>query len=316
MPTDTVYGWPHGRTTSTAVQSVYRAKGRPEGMHLPVLAASLEQVRGLGVAFGARGAALARRWWPGPLTLVFGFRPRRRPVRIGWTAGTRSRCGSPTTTSCGRCCGRPGCSSSPAPTRTGRPRHAAAPRWPPRSGLGSPDWVDLVVDGGALTEVPSTLVNVRGPEPCVEREGRHLAATPSRNDALSAVRREQRLLLAIETSCDETAAAVGRRHSRCASSVVASQIDLHAGFGGVVPELASHAHVEMITPIVERALTDAGWHGARSRRGRGHRGTGAGRAHSWWASPPPRRSPSAGACPVVAVNHLEGHLASVYLADR
>ena len=70
-----------------------------------------------------------------------------------------------------------------------------------------------------------------------------------------------RTLLAIETSCDETAAAVVDETLSVRSSVVASQIDLHAAFGGVVPELASRAHLETVTPIVERALDEAGVQG-------------------------------------------------------
>lgn len=65
------------------------------------------------------------------------------------------------------------------------------------------------------------------------------------------------LVLGIETSCDETAAAVVR-DGRVLSSVVASQTELHEQYGGVVPELASRAHLERITPVVSRALTDAG----------------------------------------------------------
>ena len=65
-------------------------------------------------------------------------------------------------------------------------------------------------------------------------------------------------LLAIETSCDETAVAVVDETLSVRSSVVASQIDLHAAFGGVVPELASRAHVETISAIVDRALAEAG----------------------------------------------------------
>ena len=65
-------------------------------------------------------------------------------------------------------------------------------------------------------------------------------------------------ILAIETSCDETAAAVVSETYEVRSSVVASQIDLHAEFGGVVPELASRAHVELITTLVDQALADAG----------------------------------------------------------
>ena len=76
VPTDTVYGLAARPADADAVQAVYRMKGRPEGMHLPVLAASVAQVRALGVAFTPGAEALARRWWPGPLTLAFGFAAR------------------------------------------------------------------------------------------------------------------------------------------------------------------------------------------------------------------------------------------------
>ncbi len=66
------------------------------------------------------------------------------------------------------------------------------------------------------------------------------------------------LILGLETSCDETAAAVVEDGRRVRSSVVASQVELHAPFGGVVPEIASRAHVELVHPIVTRALDDAG----------------------------------------------------------
>ena len=59
-------------------------------------------------------------------------------------------------------------------------------------------------------------------------------------------------ILAIETSCDETAAAVVEDGRTVKSSVVSSQIDLHAGFGGVVPEVAGRAHVDLLTPVVGR----------------------------------------------------------------
>ena len=65
-------------------------------------------------------------------------------------------------------------------------------------------------------------------------------------------------VLGIETSCDETAAAVVVDAHRVLSSVVSSQVDLHARFGGVVPEIASRAHVELLTPVVARALVEAG----------------------------------------------------------
>jgi len=77
--------------------------------------------------------------------------------------------------------------------------------------------------------------------------------SPSQNQPGKTVR-----ILAIETSCDETAAAVVDDGHRVVSSVVSSQVDVHARFGGVVPELASRAHVELIVPIVTEALGLAG----------------------------------------------------------
>ncbi|MBP3700634.1 MAG: tRNA (adenosine(37)-N6)-threonylcarbamoyltransferase complex transferase subunit TsaD [Lachnospiraceae bacterium] len=65
------------------------------------------------------------------------------------------------------------------------------------------------------------------------------------------------LILAIESSCDETAAAVVRNGREVLSNVISSQIDLHTLFGGVVPELASRKHIEKINQVIERALTDA-----------------------------------------------------------
>jgi len=69
-------------------------------------------------------------------------------------------------------------------------------------------------------------------------------------------------VLGIETSCDETAASVVRLdaggRSEVRSSVVASQVAQHAPFGGVVPEVAARAHVELIEPVAARALAEAG----------------------------------------------------------
>jgi N6-L-threonylcarbamoyladenine synthase len=67
-----------------------------------------------------------------------------------------------------------------------------------------------------------------------------------------------RRVLGIETSCDETAAAVVDDGTAVVSSVVSSQIDLHARYGGVVPELAGRAHVELLTPVLAQALDEAG----------------------------------------------------------
>src|SRR5882762_8907721 len=63
--------------------------------------------------------------------------------------------------------------------------------------------------------------------------------------------------LALETSCDETAAAVFTDEPRVLSSVVASQLDLHARFGGVVPEVAARAHLRQLLPVIDQALKQA-----------------------------------------------------------
>ena len=69
---------------------------------------------------------------------------------------------------------------------------------------------------------------------------------------------ERELILGIETSCDETAAAVVANGRDVLSNIVSSQIDIHAKYGGVVPEVASRAHVKMMTPVVAEAMSEAG----------------------------------------------------------
>ncbi|NBO67316.1 MAG: tRNA (adenosine(37)-N6)-threonylcarbamoyltransferase complex transferase subunit TsaD, partial [Actinobacteria bacterium] len=66
------------------------------------------------------------------------------------------------------------------------------------------------------------------------------------------------VVLGIETSCDETAAALVMGGNDVLSSVVASQLDVHARFGGVVPEIASRAHLESITPVIDEAIAKSG----------------------------------------------------------
>ena len=66
-------------------------------------------------------------------------------------------------------------------------------------------------------------------------------------------------ILGIETSCDETAAAVVQDGTRILSNVVVSQIDIHATFGGVVPEVAARSHIEAILPVIDEAVKPVGW---------------------------------------------------------
>ena len=65
-------------------------------------------------------------------------------------------------------------------------------------------------------------------------------------------------VLGIESSCDETAAAIVEDGRRILSSAIASQVEIHHQYGGVVPELASRHHIEAIVPVVDQAIRDAG----------------------------------------------------------
>src|SRR5271163_1554885 len=116
-------------------------------------------------------------------------------------------------------------------------------------------------------------------------------------------------VLGIETSCDETAAAVVDGGTTIVSSVVSSQIDLHARYGGVVPELAGRAHVELLTPVLAEALAEAG----SDASGRGIDAVavthGPGLIGSLLVGVAEAKALSlAWGVPMVGVNHLESHL--------
>jgi N6-L-threonylcarbamoyladenine synthase len=121
-------------------------------------------------------------------------------------------------------------------------------------------------------------------------------------------------VLAIETSCDETAAAVVADGTKVLSSVVSSQVDLHARYGGVVPEIASRAHLELLPEVVAEALLEAGVEGdgldaIAATAGPGLIGAllvgvSAAKAYSL-----------AWDVPYVAVNHMEGHLFASFIEE-
>jgi N6-L-threonylcarbamoyladenine synthase len=121
-----------------------------------------------------------------------------------------------------------------------------------------------------------------------------------------------RLILGIETSCDETAAALVTDEGEIRSSVVSSQAELHARYGGVVPEVASRRHLELVTPVIREALSDADATLEDVDRIAVTQGPGligallvglaAAKAVAW-----SRR------LPLVPVDHLDGHIASLYL---
>jgi len=120
------------------------------------------------------------------------------------------------------------------------------------------------------------------------------------------------LVLAIETSCDETAAAVVRDGREILSSVVSSQIAVHAEYGGVVPEIASRKHLEMIAPVISQALSDAAVtlpdiEGIAVTRGPGLSGAllvGLSTA---------KAMAFARGIPFVGVHHIEGHIFAGFL---
>ena len=120
------------------------------------------------------------------------------------------------------------------------------------------------------------------------------------------------MLLGLETSCDETAAALITREGRILANVVSSQADLHAQYGGVVPEVASRRHLELVTPVIREALRDAGAElddvelvGVTTGPGLIGAllvGVAAAKAIAW-----------ARRLPLAPVDHLDGHVAALYL---
>jgi N6-L-threonylcarbamoyladenine synthase len=120
------------------------------------------------------------------------------------------------------------------------------------------------------------------------------------------------VILGIETSCDETAAAVVDEDGRILSNVIASQADLHAEYGGVVPEVASRRHLELVTPVIREALGEANARLDDVEKIAVTQGPGligallvglaAAKAIAW-----SRR------LTLVPVDHLQGHVASLYL---
>ena len=122
------------------------------------------------------------------------------------------------------------------------------------------------------------------------------------------------VILGIETSCDETAAAVVVRAADVRSNVVSSQVEIHARFGGVVPEVASRAHVESIMPVVEEALTEAGLTGAGIDAVAATHGPGLVGALLVGVSAA-KAMALVWDVPFVAVNHLEAHLYAAFLEE-
>jgi len=121
------------------------------------------------------------------------------------------------------------------------------------------------------------------------------------------------IILGIETSCDETSAAVVANGRKVLSNIIASQINLHAEYGGVVPEIASRKHVELILPVIDSALREAGIalddvHAVAVTYGPGLVGAllvGVTAAKAIAAALDK---------PLIKVHHIEGHIAANYIS--
>jgi len=122
------------------------------------------------------------------------------------------------------------------------------------------------------------------------------------------------LVLGIETSCDETAAALVLGGADVVSSVVSSQVDLHASFGGVVPEVASRAHLELLGPVIARAVVEAGVDERRIDAVAATIGPGLIGALLVGVSTA-KALALAWDVPFIGVNHLEAHLYAAFLDD-
>jgi len=171
LPTDTVYGLAVLPGMPSSLERVFELKGRPPSFHLPILMGGMHQLDALGIDDGEAARRLAERFWPGPLTIVTGFDPHR--PRPAWLAGRHEVAlripDYPLVRETAEAAGPLLVTSANAhgtPTRRVAAEAAA-------SLLGT---VDLVVDGGTLSPVPSTLVNVRRKPPRIERQGAIAAA--------------------------------------------------------------------------------------------------------------------------------------------
>lgn len=141
------------------------------------------------------------------------------------------------------------------------------------------------------------------------RAGRAFAL-PTSLEIIFLKQQKRMIVLGIESSCDETAAAIVRDGREIVSSVISSQIETHKRFGGVVPELASREHLEKIVPVVEEAFTRAG---VDKRELDGIAVTvGPGLVGSLLVGVSYAKAMAfALAKPIIGVNHIEGHIYSV-----
>lgn len=155
--------------------------------------------------------------------------------------------------------------------------------------------------------------NMTAAEPAAEPAFAELSfAKPASTDPASAD--PPSAVLGIETSCDETAAAVVKDGFEVLSSVVSSQVSLHRKYGGVVPEVASRAHIEQLLPVVDTALREADISARDIAAVAATAGPGLVGALLVGVSAAKAFSLAWGV-PFIAVNHLEGHIYGAFLEE-
>jgi len=131
----------------------------------------------------------------------------------------------------------------------------------------------------------------------------------------SKIEEVSQLILAIESSCDETAAAIIEDGRKVLSNIVASQIDIHAEYGGVVPEIASRKHVELILPVIDKAIKEAEIEKGEINAVAVTKGPGLIGALLVGVST--AKAIAFGLnVPLIGVNHLEAHISAIHLENE
>ena len=171
LPTETVYGLAAKPGTASSIRRIFELKGRPRELNLPVLIGSTDQLTELGVDFNETARRLANAFWPGPLTIVMGFRPdRARPAWLSGRVEVAIRLPAFQLL-------RTVANTAGPILLTSANGHGTGPKDVAREAVdslhGTPDFV---VDGGTLASTPSTIVNTRRSPARIERMGAITAA--------------------------------------------------------------------------------------------------------------------------------------------
>ncbi|MCP4657424.1 MAG: threonylcarbamoyl-AMP synthase [bacterium] len=166
LPTETVYGLAVQPGMPSGLQRVFELKGRPKELNLPVMIGATHQLNRLGVDYSQTARRLAGKFWPGPLTIVMGFAPDSS--RPAWLAGrVEVAIRLP-----GLKLLREVAETAGAILVTSANGHGAGPKRVASEAVDSLHGaVDVIVDGGTLSPLPSTIINTRVSPPRIERLG-------------------------------------------------------------------------------------------------------------------------------------------------